>query len=336
MIPFLHGMRWRYRPWAHCFLMPILETDSSWMPKNPRKNIEHLQCFLTYLIAAQVCDTYTPYGIEKRLQGVGFRNVDRARFWDRVAKGNYQLYTRIEKRQSIPVKQWELLGSLTNKAEELRTSPLWELLLNDTTSTQQLIAQHYKIEKICGYKVPSPPKPSISDATRYVNELFCGAFEGKEFQSDDAIYAQLLMGVFCLRFAGSTSNLAQYILTYEGLFHVFSRHHSYDKFQWILWGEILGFITCWYSELEIVPSTLPAESIIEKCMGLQQYGIQFHPLKRNGKALFIYLSSNIPGCKGIFGGRIRSFVWHAQENSPPCFWLIKNQNFDFSQTSDEE
>ncbi|UVE70318.1 hypothetical protein L2Y90_31305 (plasmid) [Burkholderia pyrrocinia] len=330
MIPFLHGMRSSYNPWGHCFLLPDIEADWFWMTGNPRKNIERIQCFLTYLIAAEACDTYAPYGIEKRLKGAEFRNVDRARFWDRVARGDYQLYTRLKRKQSTPIKQWELLSSLTNKAEELRTSPLWDLLLNDTIPVYQLIYQRNEIERICDYKVPLPPSSSISDATRYVDELFCGTLAGKEFRSDSAIYSQLLMGVYCLRLAGAKWNLAQYILTYEGLFNVFFLHHSYDKFQWILWGEILGLVNQWYRELQILPSTSPDEDILDKCMNLQQYGIRFHPLNRKGKILFISLSSSISGYKSFFGEHLRSFVWHAQENPPACYWMIKNNNICFS------
>ncbi|EOH6072764.1 hypothetical protein ACMAVI_001861 [Burkholderia cenocepacia] len=291
-------------------MLPDLNGNQSWMT-SPKRDIERIQCLLTYLCAAKACRTFSTYGIEKRLQGENFRTVERTRFWERTAEADYRLYAHLAREQAIVTEQWKLLQRLTDRAEALRTYPLWALLPDKPISTFDLKSRSTEIERFCGYPIPRPPSACVSDADRYIDEVFCGALRGKELKNEVDVYARLLMGVYCLRSAVERSDLAQYVLTYEGLFNTFPLHNTYD-IPWILWGEVLAHLNYWYRELEICPTASSAEEAINECANLKSYGINFISENCGKKALCHWDGSKLEGHRKFPDLHLQSFVGYAR------------------------
>ncbi|NTX26717.1 hypothetical protein HT746_06125 [Burkholderia pyrrocinia] len=282
---------WPDDPKGHYFYFPMLDVINSWMAQSQQRELERMQCILTYLIAWAACGTRTAYGIEKHLMGDNFLVEDRTRFWERVARADLRLYARLDQGEQRATQQWELLRKLTGEAEALRNFPLWKFLHNSPIRNIELSTEKERVEKLCGYLMPRPPTASVSDTSRYIDELFGGTLSGVDEKNDDEVYAWLNMALFCMRYAEASSNLAQYIITYEGLFNAFICHGAYE-ISWIVWEEVLVQINRWCRFLKFRTSSPSSNEAMKTLKELKKYGIESDTTRHDDQVFCCWRSSS--------------------------------------------
>ena len=287
---------------GHYFCFPELRACNRWERTTKQHDIEGMQCLFNFHVVIDACKTASSYGIEKVLAGRELQTDNRTRFWERVAKCQVNLYEAVSGKSQIATEQRERLERVTDSAERLRRLPLWSLLSTEPVAASDLVLRKGEIEDLCGYAVPLPPAASVEDAVRYRNELFSGVhgalqYRGElsrevleEFQNTGLIdektfYAWLQMGLYYLRLAEATTNMAQYILTYE---HLFSVLESGETFGWVertIWTEVLIHLHRWGRVLRMYPNGTSVADALNECMALRQYGIRFKH-QCNGNQLY--------------------------------------------------
>lgn len=269
-------------------LVQLLGVASNWDGgRTPRQNFDRMFSKAIYAGTVDVVGLSNPTLLEQVIRGPAYSSLTRERLFERMAKGQFRLLAELDRNER------RLAASLgLNKVKELDSLfdsvlgwPLWYCLeiRNSLWEISQLgdaiiIANNHRIPYI-----PSPPRPDVNDAARYVSQVF-------PHESDEDL-DMLHMGIYCLKHAEATGNLAQYILTYEALFNTYARLEFKSALAEVTWIEVLAHVNRWYRTLQVHIPILdrygPTETMLRNWPSLTPYGINLKIGTRSGDTPFI-------------------------------------------------
>jgi hypothetical protein len=243
----------------------------------PSRNVERMRSKTLFAIAADAIGCSNPTIIERDIVGPSYSSSERKRLFERLRKGEYRMVAGLARKEPHVT---NLVGKLQKRARHIDVEtvlnwPLWKLLDTDF-NRWEIESISDEIEAFCLYCEPTPPHPDVFDIDRYFCELFPFEYEGQGIAGE--YDCQMLhMAILCLHRALATSNLAQYIITYEALFKKYLNSATFadDFLIEVVWIEVLSHVNRWFRNLELHVDWLESpEELFDRCLNLREYGIQ--------------------------------------------------------------
>jgi hypothetical protein len=243
---------------------------------SPSRNVERIQSKTLFAFAADAIGCSNPTIVERAVTGPSYSSLERKRLFERLTKGEYRLAAGLARKEPH---LRNLLGKLQKRAghinvERILNWPLWELLDADF-NRWEIESVSDQIEVFCYYDEPAPPRPDVYDIERYFHRLFPFDYEGQGCGPEHDCQ-MLHMAILCLHRALATSNLAQYIITYESLFNKYLNPATFgdDFLIEVVWTETLSHVNRWFRTLELHVDWLETpEELFDRCLNLRGYGI---------------------------------------------------------------
>ncbi|MFM0196826.1 hypothetical protein PQQ65_27360 [Paraburkholderia strydomiana] len=213
--------------------------------------------------------------LDKAAAGDSADLLNRFRFFERLAKGEYRVAKGLERREKRFLASIGAVRGLEDASRNMLSWPLWEWL-EPTPRNWELAKRAEDLAEACGYEPPSPPRPDVSDVARYVSELFPAGYYDE--------WTMLHMGIHCLNVAEATWNLAQYVVTYEALFNQFARLPFEQCDVVALWIETLAHANHWFRTLELSMTSQGTRRELATSLStsLGKYGIDLRITKPAG------------------------------------------------------
>jgi hypothetical protein len=227
-----------------------------------------MQSRILFSMAACAARTQNPSEIERSLAGPEYSAAERSRFYERLKKGEYRLQKGLNRGEK---KLENELLRLENKVgpivREFLEWPLWAWLGEGDFGWWDLNAQEEELYYFWWRHIPAPPEPNLIDVDRYLHSLL--------FHTDSPDPGMLNMAVYCLKLAELNGNLAQYILTYEGLFNAYLTYDFAGQcYLEVAWLEIMAHLNRWYRLLELHKRSPESRNEVrDRCRALNDYGI---------------------------------------------------------------
>jgi len=246
------------------FVLPKIEC--AWAGgRTQKRNVERMQARAIYALAASVVHDENPTHLERAILGDLYAPHDRLRLFERLKKGEYRVVKNLQRGERRLHVALDKLVESGGDVFSILVWELWPMLDEGETPLWRRAAETPFIEFVCSYEVPDPPEGDMSDAARYVSELFPPRIDS---------LGHLTMGIHCLKLAEASGNLTQYVLTYEGLFNRFFLE-NFNCFEAVIWWEVLAHLNRWFRVLELITQDYPDRNkqLFYKCSQLERFGI---------------------------------------------------------------